>query len=1065
MQKTESRILALFLSLTLALGFLPLPAAAADPVTVQVQFDLRSIGSEEVLADTFSDCPADVTVSVPEGSTVYTVLEAAKAEGEFQIGYNETNSYVKSIGSFADGAAGAQALCIAMGATYSSVFQYAGWMYSGDGLTGWGIQSDTVSQDCAITFRYTVYIDGTTWVNRDWEFVDAYDALSAAIPEAQAMNNDDGSYTEEQWATLQTAISDAQSALTGVDTEEGDLAAGKTLNYLAAETTSLWGTGSPTEQLETARTELNRAVNRIVTPTGVTVSPAEGVSIPLNRTYQLSPSVLPADAPQAVTYEAESGGDSFTVSSSGLITPKAICDACCVKITSQEEPSVSATFTFQTAAAVSTASVDADVAALLTNISASYTEAATDWPVMDLGAYHLLNADGAALTENAKQSYVNSAWEAVTADSAGDAAYSKAILALCSMGVDPEKLYPVNSNEPVNVVEKLKATATNSIYTAPYVLLAYQQGDWDTAGQEQEVLSFILSSQNPDGSWGSIAWGYDTTAMVLQGLAAYDTGSRTIPGDTDFADSLRTAVDKGVACLQGVVTADGTLPNSWDAAYTDAEAVLGLCALGVDPGSFAQGDGASLLTGMLSAANETDTGFLFGDSVNAGTTERAFRALIAYQGYATAVEAAGEAAVYNVYDFTTLTKTSARVTGSPASDTSDPGDDEETITATFTLKADTGYWISGKRLTLEEGDTVYDAFIQALATGFTYTGASSGYVSSITQTSTGKTLSDEDAENSGWLYKVNGELPSAGLTDYVLSDGDVIVWYYTEDWTKDPSASAYENEPEGIVVTYRTGTGGRITFTVQEDGKTVTEVSGGVQTKLRLTGSGTIPVLVNEDGSETVVRKSYTDGTYLYLVLPGSCTVELRDAASEFGDVAASDWFAESAEFAADRGLLRGVSDTEFAPATPMSRAMLSAVLYRLEGEPDYEGTGAFDDVAAGTWYTDSVNWAAGLGIVQGTSAGLFAPADPINREQTAVLLWRYAQAEGLDTSGQSELSGYSDEASVSDWAREAVAWCVDAGLLTGKDGGRLDPQGITTRAEAAELIERLCADLTGAAA
>ena len=111
--------------------------------------------------------------------------------------------------------------------------------------------------------------------------------------------------------------------------------------------------------------------------------------------------------------------------------------------------------------------------------------------------------------------------------------------------------------------------------------------------------------------------------------------------------------------------------------------------------------------------------------------------------------------------------------------------------------------------------------------------------------------------------------------------------------------------------------------------------------------------------------------------------------------------------------------------------------------------------VAAGAWYANAVDWAAGEGIVSGYGNGKFGPEDNITREQMALILYGYAQYKGYDVSASGELSSFTDGASTSSWAAEAVQWAVGSGLLSGKGGGVLDPQGTATRAEAASIFMR----------
>ena len=180
-----------------------------------------------------------------------------------------------------------------------------------------------------------------------------------------------------------------------------------------------------------------------------------------------------------------------------------------------------------------------------------------------------------------------------------------------------------------------------------------------------------------------------------------------------------------------------------------------------------------------------------------------------------------------------------------------------------------------------------------------------------------------------------------------------------------------------------------------------------------------------------------------------------------FADVSDSDWFYDPVVYVYSQGLMTGTSATTFEPNTPLSRAMLVAVLHRLEGSPA-ASAGDFTDVAEGDWYAQAVNWAASVGVVNGFDDGSFQPNTAITREQLAAILCNYAQYKGFDTSTSGDLSTYSDAASVSDWAKESVEWAVGSGLLGGYEDSTLQPQGTTTRAEVASVLQRALGNVAG---
>ena len=141
-----------------------------------------------------------------------------------------------------------------------------------------------------------------------------------------------------------------------------------------------------------------------------------------------------------------------------------------------------------------------------------------------------------------------------------------------------------------------------------------------------------------------------------------------------------------------------------------------------------------------------------------------------------------------------------------------------------------------------------------------------------------------------------------------------------------------------------------------------------------------------------------------------------------------------------------------------MTRGMFVTVLGRLaDAEGDEEQSAAqFSDVAANAYYAPYVAWAAENGIVSGTEPDRFDPDAPITREQMAALLYRYAQFQGNDTTAaDAVIEQFSDYASVSDYAVDAMNWAVENGLMNGTDNSMLAPLGNATRAEVATILMR----------
>ena len=137
-----------------------------------------------------------------------------------------------------------------------------------------------------------------------------------------------------------------------------------------------------------------------------------------------------------------------------------------------------------------------------------------------------------------------------------------------------------------------------------------------------------------------------------------------------------------------------------------------------------------------------------------------------------------------------------------------------------------------------------------------------------------------------------------------------------------------------------------------------------------------------------------------------------------------------------------------------MTRGMIVTVLHRLENTPKGNAP-AFGDVQSGDYYAEAVAWGAQNGIVTGTGNNNFAPGQDVSREQLATFLYRYANAYGVDTSSRSSLNGFGDSAKVSAYAKDAMEWCVGAGLIKGTGNNSLSPNGNAKRGEVAAILMR----------
>ena len=406
-----------------------------------------------------------------------------------------------------------------------------------------------------------------------------------------------------------------------------------------------------------------------------------------------------------------------------------------------------------------------------------------------------------------------------------------------------------------------------------------------------------------------------------------------------------------------------------------------------------------------------------------------------------------------------------------------------TVTVSFSLSG-RGMGFAESDLKYAEGSTVYDVFSDLLAEhGYTCKRRGS-YIAAITSDS-GVTLEEfDEGKNSGWMYRVNGVLVGRYMSAQGLEDGDRIELYFTSDWTSEPGAEGWqkpgkietivnadgsvtktETKPDGTVIettTWRDGStltaetspNGRVeTVEKRADGTTVETVesaSGGITASVSVpksvgstrvdipvskpTGS-MVAVIVHPDGTEEIVRGSVVTETGIALRAEGDVRLKIIDNAKSFNDMA-DHWAKDAVEFASSRELFNGVGNDAFGPDRSMTRGMVSTVLARLAGA----------DTAGGeTWYAKGTVWAVENGISDGT-----APEQPVTREQLAAMLYRYADSPAV--SGE---LGFDDADSISAWARDAVRWCVDNGILNGVGGNRMTPQDLARRGQVAAMLMR----------
>lgn len=251
------------------------------------------------------------------------------------------------------------------------------------------------------------------------------------------------------------------------------------------------------------------------------------------------------------------------------------------------------------------------------------------------------------------------------------------------------------------------------------------------------------------------------------------------------------------------------------------------------------------------------------------------------------------------------------------------------------------------------------------------------------------------------------------------------------------------------------------TVTVRSNGGTTTPSKPGVS----VDGEGGTAVAVSGSTVTITPDKGYriekvtvnskevdipADGKLTGLKPSDKVVVTFSEIFPQLTDVKSGAWYYDAVKYAVDRGLFYGTSDTAFSPDATMTRGMLTTVLHRMAGEPETDADVPFTDLRNGSYYEKAVRWAYSNGIVAGRTETSFAPDEPITRQELATLLYHYSGG----SAEQDSLTAFKDSEKISGYARPALCWAVESGIVSGKGNGILDPLGKATRAETASMLK-----------
>ena len=414
---------------------------------------------------------------------------------------------------------------------------------------------------------------------------------------------------------------------------------------------------------------------------------------------------------------------------------------------------------------------DAAVSDLLEALSAHYAGTEDDWAAMSMAAYGSPGAAaGKTIVENAREAFING----------GTTDIQRKIIALTALGVDAADVYAGDLfvDDYLNFVAKVGANysvlqATEAIFG----LIALDSGEYDDSGLtlgREEYIDYLLTNKLTPAA-GQAAWSIaagnttpniDVTAMALAALASYYLDSTLYPAKSA---EITTAVNGAVAYLSALQNNLGHYENS----NSTAMVIIGIAALGIDPdsgtGDFAK-NGNSLIDGLLEFKTSSNRfGYDDNMTVSAMSTEQAFRALLAYRGFRYLNNNA-----YNVYYFGAQSGDGTELTGenNPDNEAPDPSAPKSIRVRVENLK-------TGETLIPETEVSLAGTHLAALKAALEENGynpdtalSGSSFITSILGVSSGA--------QTGWMYTLNGVVPSTMLTETMVAQGDVLVMFYLD---------------------------------------------------------------------------------------------------------------------------------------------------------------------------------------------------------------------------------------------------------------------------------------------
>jgi len=330
------------------------------------------------------------------------------------------------------------------------------------------------------------------------------------------------------------------------------------------------------------------------------------------------------------------------------------------------------------------------------------------------------------------------------------------------------------------------------------------------------------------------------------------------------------------------------------------------------------------------------------------------------------------------------------------------------------------------------------------------------YISSI-----GKDVEATYGGYDGWMYYVDGQSPMFSMDGCPVEAGQQVLVAYGDMSLVLPVITAYKNykgqvtvKVEADVTYYDESWNASI---VREPMAAVKLTVDGVE---YTTDDKGCALLSAEDSAKAAVRlqveKIAEGGAPLLARLAPDYTLDLAalETVLPFSDVAEGKWYTQSVLQMADLGAVTGFPDGTFQPEGTVTRAQVANVLFKLSGGIPVNYLMTFSDVNQEAWYAEGIRWAASQKIVTGAD-GMFRPNDPVTRQDLAVMLARWQQAEGVVLDQTGEAPAFADNDQIAAYAAESVYLMQKAGVINGIDGS-FQPKGTATRAQLCKMLAGL---------